>query len=131
MIDPNNATHNIKLSNEDLKDLFTLTFPKNGILTGCSTHDLLNCECLCDGTAPTIIEDKPESDIVEERRSCQLGNAIEDDKNEIQALRMNELKLWEHHAPPFNNDFLIELALNNTGNIVTFIFRNKTTSMKV
>lgn len=46
VVDQRNADNTPKLSNEELKDLFTIQ--KN--YDDCSTHDLLNCNCSGDGT---------------------------------------------------------------------------------
>ncbi|XP_044743885.1 DNA repair and recombination protein RAD54B-like, partial [Chrysoperla carnea] len=120
VVDPSNTTNGIKLSHDDLKDLFQLNFESN-----CLTHDLLNCACRCDGVVQLKNDLKKQTMNMDEIRECQLGvggDGSNDSRTESN-LKMNELDLWEHYGPPFNNHLFMELALSSV-NCISFIFRN-------
>lgn len=110
IVDPQSA-RSIKLSQEELKEIFTPCF----ILQDCYTHNALSCNCSKTGEIPGVIESQ-------EERSCQIGKKISSS-----VLKICELLHWEHHGIPIDSEILSELGLKTSEDIITFIFRNCST----
>lgn len=114
IVDPTNATKSIRLSDEELKDLFNPQFEEDS-----STHNILNCKCSCNGTVP---EPDKKEEVLEYDRKCQLG--VKNASDTSQSLKMNQLMQWEHHKQPFDDQIIKNLGLSRIGNDISFIFRN-------
>ncbi|XP_065217497.1 DNA repair and recombination protein RAD54B-like [Planococcus citri] len=111
-------TSNVKLSIEELKDLFVCDPDCSSL-----THDLLSCHC--DGTGiPDIAHD--DETIVE--RECQLN--LNESSGSKGSSKISELLEWEHYAPPFDDDILQELYLKSTAERISFLFRNKCSTVE-
>ncbi|KAK3908132.1 DNA repair and recombination protein RAD54B [Frankliniella fusca] len=126
VVDPQKQS-NIKLSQEELKDLFTF-HEGNESLTHCS----LGCNCDGRGTVPSIqdipFSEEKENDLDgdEDDRDCQLfiRNKTETNRKKDSApdLRMNQLFEWQHHAPPFQESSLQALGLTHASELLAFMF---------
>jgi len=100
----------VKFSPQDLKDIF-------GLVTAdtCLTHDLIECQCACDG-----------------RKDLNTSvDHVDDEDNDFENLpppkkklksisTMAELHRWEHHGPPFKN--LNEEGIVHASKDVQFVF---------
>lgn len=115
VVDPE-ATNSIRLSDEELKKLFTI---ESEFYDACLTHSSLECNCGCDGTVP---EPNIQSEDIEDSRTSQLGRASPSCDTK---LKSNQLMQWEHHGQPLDQFIVEESGLTNTQDIITFIFRNK------
>lgn len=125
VVDPHKQS-NIKLSNQELKDLFTF-HEGNESLTHCS----LGCNCDGKGNVPST-EDIPFSDEKENElddddddRDCQLYLGRKSDsvkKKDASDLRMNQLFEWQHHAPVFQEGALQALGLTYASDMLAFMF---------
>ncbi|XP_072023866.1 DNA repair and recombination protein RAD54B-like [Amphiura filiformis] len=107
-------TSNVKFSQEDLKDLFTL---HEG--ASCVTHDMLGCDCQ-DGQ-PTKQLDATQSNI--SSRPCQLGSR--GNQQASKNLCMDELMEWRHYAGPLDEDYQ-DAYLASAREFITYIFQNIT-----
>ncbi|CAB0004654.1 unnamed protein product [Nesidiocoris tenuis] len=110
------SSSSVKLSKEELRDLFELSD-----WSRCLTHDSLKCECQLDGSIPGT--DGPQDPIEADRRDCQIE--LNQSKGPT-VLKMNQLLQWEHYGRPFNRELLSEIMLTENSNLVNFVFRNKT-----
>ncbi|XP_054286277.1 DNA repair and recombination protein RAD54B-like [Macrosteles quadrilineatus] len=102
-----NHTSDVRLSEEELKDLFTLEEEVD-----CLTHGMLGCECAGEGEVPQPVV--PQSDT----RQCQLI------PQPGQSLRSNQLFQWQHYRQPLPLHMLTEMGLEEAGEFITFAFRN-------
>lgn len=110
----NSKSNSVKLSNEELRDLFTYTgYDK------CLTHDALKCECPGDGTILPDIDSEATGD----ERDCQI---LTQQTTAPSGLRMNQLQQWEHHRPPLNDSLTTEMMTDNANTFINFVFRNYT-----
>lgn len=117
VVDPE-ATNSIRLSDEELKRLFTIEID---FYDSCLTHSSLDCNCLCDGTIPQPHSEAVEHDIGDSR-SSQLGRESPSCDNK---LKSNQLMQWEHHGQPLDPYVVEESGLKNCQDIITFMFKNK------
>lgn len=102
VVDQKQNLCNLKFSNEELKDLFTL--PEE--FDTCTTHEMLDCDCNGDGKVPEDVSTRKHS----------------------VALKMQELMRWEHFSPPLSGEVLDEICLQNLNDEILYLFRNKTVS---
>ncbi|XP_033606258.1 DNA repair and recombination protein RAD54B isoform X3 [Cryptotermes secundus] len=126
VVDPQNQSK-IRLSNEELKDLFTFHHD-----SACITHEMLDCQCAGVGLIPhenlqlkgkqTVNEYG--GDELSSQRDCQLQVAQQAASN--LCVRMNQLFRWQHYSQPIKATVLQELGLGAASHNVTFIFRNST-----
>ncbi|XP_021937770.1 DNA repair and recombination protein RAD54B-like isoform X3 [Zootermopsis nevadensis] len=124
VVDPQNQS-TIRLSNEELKDLFTFHHD-----SACMTHEMLGCQCAGVGLVPphevernhNVTEDN--RDELSNQRDCQLQIAQPLATNTC--VRMNQLFRWQHYSQPISATVLQELGLSAASHNVTFIFRNVT-----
>ncbi|GLH12045.1 DNA repair and recombination protein RAD54-like [Gryllus bimaculatus] len=107
----------IKLSNEELKDLFTIHTD-----VSCLTHDLLRCDCSGSGEAPGPPEENVE--IGDPCASQDTTLLLKNYKPDSQKLHMNELFKWEHHGKPLNISVLQNMGLSDSTDYITYMFRN-------
>ncbi|XP_014244880.1 DNA repair and recombination protein RAD54B-like [Cimex lectularius] len=112
VVDSTSNSASIKLSKEEIKDLFTFTGKDK-----CLTHSMLNCDCSGDGVIP---EDGLKEEI-ENDDSQLLSN-----KSSQSSLRMNQLLQWEHHDVPIDPEIIDGMKLNKSEFYINFIFRNTT-----
>ncbi|KAM3614108.1 uncharacterized protein V6R79_010340 [Siganus canaliculatus] len=89
VVDLGKRAEHTSFSSSELRDLFSLTD------TPSLTHDLLNCSCSMDGSAPAVIEEEEQvSD-----RPCQLGRQGDRGGAAVQKhLSMSELMQWRHFS---------------------------------
>ncbi|XP_026481425.1 DNA repair and recombination protein RAD54B-like [Ctenocephalides felis] len=113
--------NSLKLSQEDLKLIFSLNDQK------CTTHDILQCNCKCDGSIPISLTEKTEASIPTQNRSCQLSLTSSTDSIK-KCLKMNELFQWEHHGFPIAQDILKDLGLFESAEDILFMFKNENTT---
>ncbi|XP_068083216.1 DNA repair and recombination protein RAD54B [Anabrus simplex] len=118
VVDPENDSA-IRLSDEELKDLFTLHCDQE-----CLTHKLLNCTCLGSGEVPVSSEDKENVEGSSCERDCQL-QAVKRSAASSN-IRMNQLMKWEHHSPPIHLPLLQEMGLSKADHLITYLFKNST-----
>ncbi|KAL1139651.1 hypothetical protein AAG570_006629, partial [Ranatra chinensis] len=95
------CTSDVKLSAEEMKDLFSFTMGCE-----CLTHSMLECQCPGDGTIPRDSADADPEE-VEEERECRLNlTRNTGPSGASSSLRMNQLYKWEHHARPISLQLL-------------------------
>lgn len=123
VVDPQKQS-NIKLSKEELKDLFTYHDGEESL-----THCSLGCNCGGRGIIPSAqdipINEEKENGLDDEERDCQLylGPHVDKSKmNNATDLRMNQLFLWQHHSPPFGENALQILGLAHASEMLAFMF---------
>ncbi|XP_034250356.1 DNA repair and recombination protein RAD54B-like isoform X2 [Thrips palmi] len=122
VVDPQKRSK-IKLSKEELKDLFTFHSGEESI-----THCSLNCNCDGSGSVPSpgdsSFSDDKENELDDDERDCQLrlGSKSKHDQNEQGDLRMNQLFQWQHHGPPFVNNAVQLLGLLQASDLLAFMF---------
>ncbi|XP_069701222.1 DNA repair and recombination protein RAD54B-like isoform X2 [Periplaneta americana] len=124
VVDPNNKG-TIRLSTEELKDLFT--FHHGNV---CMTHEMMNCVCTGVGFIPTkylrsernrdIIGD--DDDVLSSQRDCQLN--VNQTSTSSTCIRMNQLFQWQHYTHPVDAVLLQDIGLRAASEYITFIFRN-------
>ncbi|KAJ1529567.1 hypothetical protein ONE63_006338 [Megalurothrips usitatus] len=122
VVDPQKHS-SIKLSKEELKDLFTFHGGDESL-----THCSLGCNCDGKGTVPSP-EDNPfsaekENEFEDDERDCQLrlGLQYDTEKKDASDLRMNQLFEWQHHAPPFIESSIQVLGLAQASELLAFMF---------
>lgn len=122
VVDPQKQSK-IKLSKEELKDLFTFRGGEESI-----THSSLNCHCDGSGSVPSPDEmpfsDNKENESDDDERDCQLrlGFKPNPDKKASTDLRMNQLFQWQHHCPPFADNVVQDLGLSHASDLAAFLF---------
>ncbi|KZC14747.1 DNA repair and recombination protein RAD54B, partial [Dufourea novaeangliae] len=107
-----NCSASLKLSTNELKDLFTLTTD-----TDCLTHDLMKCSC--NEYKERETRSKPLN--TENERTHQL---LLEDKETQQNLTINQLLKWEHYQQPIPDNIIQEIMLSEISSNITFLFRN-------
>ncbi|KAK7491198.1 hypothetical protein BaRGS_00017469 [Batillaria attramentaria] len=100
----------IQFSQEDLKDLFSFSEDSE-----CETHNLLGCECSCQGDDDPVIPPPAPP------RSCQLGPTPVTSKTQARNLSMAELLDW-HHLKGSSTQLKKEWNLFDTQDAVSFLF---------
>ncbi|KAL0128064.1 hypothetical protein PUN28_003357 [Cardiocondyla obscurior] len=110
-----NHLGSLKLSTEELKDLFTLANDTVSL-----THDLMNCSCSGQNKHLSSVELKETNN---ETRDCQFKLCSQSSQ---QNLTINQLKDWEHYIQPIPSDVIQDIMLTEASNNVTFIFKNST-----
>uniref|UniRef100_A0A182N9A2 DNA repair and recombination protein RAD54-like n=1 Tax=Anopheles dirus TaxID=7168 RepID=A0A182N9A2_9DIPT len=116
VVDQRQNLSNLKLSDEELRDLFSIVDP-NGE-HDCLTHSLLECPCAGIGHAPDREaepempppEDRP--DTSESRFCLRPPLARKRSKANKYALKMQELMRWEHHRSPVSERVLEQTGLS-------------------
>ncbi|XP_059613072.1 DNA repair and recombination protein RAD54B-like [Phlebotomus argentipes] len=88
----------VSFSEAELRDIFSA--PMSGV---CLTHEALQCMCGGSGNVP-----EPQ----EATAGCQMG-------------QMSHLMQWEHHSGPINQQVLKELSLEQNGDEILYLFRNR------
>ncbi|CAD7080827.1 unnamed protein product [Hermetia illucens] len=114
VMDQRNKLDTMKLSDEELKDLFTV----QDDFSECSTHSSLNCDC--DGKGQNVAKPIPE-----ETKNPFDVSLSEKDLHE-NMLQVNELMNWKHFNNPLDNDLLKEACLSKSSDDIIFIFSNTT-----
>lgn len=127
VVDQRSADTTPKLSNDELRDLFTI----QECFETCSTHDLLGCGCLGSGAVSRIGSElnSPKRYSIEYQSFQvpmeELSHTNQSPTNDAaKAVKMNELMLWEHHQMPFSDILLDEMCLQQSAGELIFIFRN-------
>ncbi|XP_032677670.1 DNA repair and recombination protein RAD54B-like isoform X1 [Odontomachus brunneus] len=111
-----NHLGSLKLSAEELKDLFTLTTDTVSL-----THDLMDCSC--SGKINEHISPEKFKAGNNETRDCQL---VLQDKLPQQNLTINQLLDWQHYKKPIPPDIMQDILLAEVSKHITFIFKNST-----
>ncbi|XP_077301098.1 DNA repair and recombination protein RAD54B-like [Arctopsyche grandis] len=112
VMDSNNIKSTLKLSDNELKDLFSLSLD-----TESTTHDMLNCSCNGDG----FCDDAVDFDCIENEENENFN--LNDRPKEDNVKSINQLKLWGHLKAPFDEQFLEESGLGEVANNLSFVFR--------
>ncbi|XP_014475589.1 PREDICTED: DNA repair and recombination protein RAD54B-like [Dinoponera quadriceps] len=115
VVDPNHLG-SLKLSTEELKDLFTLTTD-----TASLTHDLMDCSC--SGKNNEHISSERSKTDSNETRDCQF---VLQDKPSQQNLTINQLLDWQHYKQPIPPDITQAILLTEVCDHITFILKNST-----
>ncbi|XP_055760585.1 DNA repair and recombination protein RAD54B isoform X2 [Salvelinus fontinalis] len=112
VVDLGKGAEHTSFSSNELRDLFSLTD------TPCLTHDLLDCSCSMDGSAPEEGEDEaPVSD-----RPCQLGRQGDRGGAGQKHLSMSELMQWRHFAGDTHT--FRDAYLDHARNHISFAFQS-------
>ncbi|XP_055780893.1 DNA repair and recombination protein RAD54B-like [Salvelinus fontinalis] len=112
VVDLEKGAEHTSFSSNELRDLFSLTD------TPCLTHDLLDCSCSMDGSAPEEGEDEaPASD-----RPCQLGRQGDRGGVGQKHLSMSELMQWRHFAGDTHT--FRDAYLDHARNHISFAFQS-------
>uniref|UniRef100_A0A182JRP2 DNA repair and recombination protein RAD54-like n=1 Tax=Anopheles christyi TaxID=43041 RepID=A0A182JRP2_9DIPT len=139
VVDQRQNLSNLKLSEEEMKDLFSIIDPNAE--ADCLTHTLLECPCAGIGNAPdgvaeladpcVILEDLTTETLETESRFL-LRPAVKSCKRsgKKHALKMQELMRWEHHRSPVSERVLEQLGLSRCADEVVFLFRNTVSGPK-
>uniref|UniRef100_A0A182T6G6 DNA repair and recombination protein RAD54-like n=1 Tax=Anopheles maculatus TaxID=74869 RepID=A0A182T6G6_9DIPT len=133
VVDQKQNLSNLKLSEEELKDLFSIVDPNEA--DDCLTHSLLECSCAGIGNAPdteeTVAVDCFEDLAPESRFQLRPAGAKRSKvcKKKF-ALKMQELMRWEHHRSPVSERVLEQLGLSRCADEVIFLFRNIVSAAK-
>uniref|UniRef100_A0A6E8VRG2 DNA repair and recombination protein RAD54-like n=1 Tax=Anopheles coluzzii TaxID=1518534 RepID=A0A6E8VRG2_ANOCL len=134
VVDQRQNLSNLKLSEEELKDLFSIIDPNAE--ADCLTHSLLECPCAGIGNAPDRVAELPElcdplDDLTNEPISRfqlrpTVGGGGKHGKlgTKKHALKMQELMRWEHHRSPVSKRVLEQLGLARSADEIVFLFRN-------
>ncbi|XP_052893798.1 DNA repair and recombination protein RAD54B-like [Anopheles moucheti] len=140
VVDQRQNLSNLKLSDEELKDLFSMIDPNAE--DDCLTHSLLECSCAGIGNAPDRDPDTIEScdsieDLLTEREKMESRfqlRPLTGKRNKVGktkfALKMQELMRWEHHRSPVSESVLEQLGLSRTVDEIVFLFRNIVSASK-
>uniref|UniRef100_A0A8B9H0Q5 Fibrinogen silencer binding protein n=1 Tax=Astyanax mexicanus TaxID=7994 RepID=A0A8B9H0Q5_ASTMX len=116
VVDLKKKAEHISFSAEELRDLFT--FEAN---TSCLTHDLLDCQCLGDGSTPGESEEVT----VAEGRACQLGHRANSSSPCVpQRVTMSELMHWRHFSGAIQS--YGDVYLDHAHQHVTYAFQSST-----
>ncbi|KAG7199060.1 hypothetical protein KM043_017962 [Ampulex compressa] len=102
----------LKLSPDELKDLFTLTTETTSL-----THDLIKCSC--NGMKRSERSSKEIN--IEDARDYQLQF---EDKSQQQNFSISQLLEWEHYKEPIPKDVLKDIMLTEISDQLTFLFKN-------
>ncbi|XP_065084576.1 DNA repair and recombination protein RAD54B-like [Ochlerotatus camptorhynchus] len=124
VVDQKQKLSNLKFSNEELKDLFSLVEEGDD----CLTHQMLNCDCQGIGHVPEPTSNSSQEDNVQaspERSRFQIRFTKTKPKKPKYSLKMQELMRWEHYRAPVDKNVLQELSLAACSDNIIFIFRNK------
>ncbi|XP_037044060.1 DNA repair and recombination protein RAD54B-like [Bradysia coprophila] len=105
VVDQSSKKEKLKLSNEELKDLFSIQIA----VDECATHELLDCQCNGDGLN------------VEQYKEMDLPATSDPTKS----LQMHELSSWQHYKYPIDSGLLAEMCMPNVSEEIAFIFRNQ------
>jgi DNA repair and recombination protein RAD54B len=104
----------IKFSPEELKDIFTFQDCDTSL-----THDLLECDCDCDGANLELNSSFEELENIPPQKKKRKGMSA-----------MGDLSKWEHFGPPFKNSSLNAGLLHSTSDI-QFLFRSQSTNISL
>ncbi|KAJ9580257.1 hypothetical protein L9F63_004070 [Diploptera punctata] len=121
VVDPQN-TNSVRLSNDELKDLFTIHRE-----TACLTHEMLNCHCNGSGVIPVHEEKRNVSDDESSQRDCQLQISLSLKSNSC--IRMNQLLQWQHFAHPFNIAVLMDMGVGYSNKVHNLYIQKFYTTM--
>uniref|UniRef100_A0A182I6R6 DNA repair and recombination protein RAD54-like n=2 Tax=Anopheles arabiensis TaxID=7173 RepID=A0A182I6R6_ANOAR len=138
VVDQRQNLSNLKLSEEELKDLFSIIDPNAE--SDCLTHSLLECPCAGIGNAPDRVGAElselcdPLDDFINEtnepisrfqlRPTVGGGGKHGRLGTKKHALKMQELMRWEHHRSPVSERVLEQLGLARSADEIVFLFRN-------
>ncbi|XP_043495651.1 DNA repair and recombination protein RAD54B-like isoform X1 [Polistes fuscatus] len=117
IVDANNLS-SLKLSVNELKDLFTLTLNTDSL-----THDLMNCTC-GDQTNFNELSDESENTKLNTKENTKDITTKEQSQ---QNLTINQLLDWQHYRQPFSDVMMQELMLKQVSKHISFIFKNSIT----
>ncbi|KAG8251608.1 DNA repair and recombination protein rad54b [Homalodisca vitripennis] len=110
VVDPSHPSA-VKLSDEELKDLFSISEEEH-----CLTHRMLPCTCQGQGDVPQPVDPPSVT------RLCQLSTSHTNPHSQI--FRINQLFQWEHYRQPLPTHLLQSMGLQDAGLFITFVFRN-------
>ncbi|XP_049290349.1 DNA repair and recombination protein RAD54B-like [Anopheles funestus] len=140
VVDQRQNLSNLKLSDEELKDLFSIIDPN--AVDDCLTHSLLECSCAGIGNAPDRDQEPSEAcdsfeDLSNERSKTEsrfqlrpsAGKHSKGGRKKF-ALKMQELMRWEHHRSPVSESVLEQLGLSRCVDDIVFLFRNIVSAAK-
>uniref|UniRef100_A0A1Q3EZ06 DNA repair and recombination protein RAD54-like n=1 Tax=Culex tarsalis TaxID=7177 RepID=A0A1Q3EZ06_CULTA len=123
VVDQKQNLNNLKLSDDELKDLFSPV--EDDDREDCLTHQILACECTGSGDVPQPAEAASSQEEVESpersRYRIKLGKPKKKQKH---SLKMQELMRWQHHRAPVRQQVLEELSLQSCLEDIVFLFRN-------
>uniref|UniRef100_A0A182MLU3 DNA repair and recombination protein RAD54-like n=1 Tax=Anopheles culicifacies TaxID=139723 RepID=A0A182MLU3_9DIPT len=140
VVDQRQNLNNLKLSDEELKDLFSIIDPNEA--DDCLTHSLLECSCAGIGNAPDrepapVEPGGSSEDIFNERDETEsrfllrpTGGKRNKASGKKFALKMQELMRWEHHRSPVSESVLEQLGLSRCVDEIVFLFRNIVSATK-
>ncbi|KAI4883629.1 hypothetical protein NFI96_012926 [Prochilodus magdalenae] len=117
VVDLGKKAEHINFSAEELRDLFT--FDLN---TTCLTHDLLDCDCLGDGSTPGVVEEETAT----EARACQLGRRAKS-ASAPQRVSMSELMHWKHFSGAIES--YGDVYLDHANQHITYAFQSTTSKI--
>lgn len=121
VMDRRNADYTPKLSDDELKDLFTIQED----FELCSTHELLECHCDCTGNVSKYsLSLLLFASLTSMTHLFYIQIPEQQYEAPSNSIKMNELMLWEHHQTPINAHLLNQLCLNKSTEEILFIFRN-------
>lgn len=101
VVDTNTSRNNIKLSNEELKDLFRI----EDDISECLTHEMIKCKCIGNGEIPS--NDLKENNSGDEENDNKMFRIkMRDNRKSGGPSKMNELMDWEHFKSPLPNNVL-------------------------
>ncbi|KAL6260447.1 hypothetical protein P5V15_007972 [Pogonomyrmex californicus] len=115
-----NHLGSLKLSAEELKNLFTLANDTISL-----THDLMNCSCFDSNESLEKLKEVKSNEKKlksNETRDCQFMLYNKSHKN----LTINQLQDWQHYKQPIPSDILQDIMLTEAKDNITFIFKNST-----
>ncbi|XP_071451199.1 DNA repair and recombination protein RAD54B-like isoform X2 [Hetaerina americana] len=120
VVDPQNPS-GIKLSLEELKDLFTFHETTSSL-----THDLLDCKCLTSGAnrKDSVLASSPDEIMDDDERECQLGMVVK--TSQKASLPISQLNNWQHLSPPFEDSHIEDMGFSFIPDHITFIFQSST-----
>ncbi|XP_053674625.1 DNA repair and recombination protein RAD54B-like [Anopheles nili] len=131
VVDQKQNLSNLKLSDDELKDLFSIIHPNH--MDDCLTHSLLECPCAGIGKAPVNDQQNEGANPLEEIFHLEETDSPfqmrgvgkkHNKKNTKYALKMQELMRWEHHRAPVSELTLEQLGLSQCVDEILFLFRN-------
>uniref|UniRef100_A0A8D8ES09 DNA repair and recombination protein RAD54-like n=1 Tax=Culex pipiens TaxID=7175 RepID=A0A8D8ES09_CULPI len=124
VVDQKQNLSNLKLSDDELKDLFSLV--EEDDREDCLTHQMLACECAGSGDVPEPVGAASSQEEVEspERSRYRVKLAKTKKKKQKHSLKMQELLRWQHHRAPVQQEVLEELSLQSCPEDIVFLFRN-------
>lgn len=133
VVDLKQNLSNLKFSDEELKDLFSLAGHEDGN-HDCLTHQMLGCDCSGTGEIPEPATNSSQEDSLKSPERSKFQIRITGKSTKVKrpkrSLQMQELMRWEHHRSPVSESVLKELSLATCSEEIAFIFRNKVSQLE-